>query len=84
MKLPSDILFLVLAAPKRSLLIFSERSMFELCQKEASLGRIPEQLEFFHAPLPPDLAAKLADAKKRSSDESLGIARTSHRHSDQL
>ena len=77
MKLRSDVLFLVLAAPKRSLLIFSEKSMYELCQKEVAVGRMPQQLEFFHAPLPSDLAGKLAQAKKRSSDESLGVARAS-------
>jgi hypothetical protein len=76
MKLRSDVLFLVLAAPKRSLLILSERSMYELCQKEAAVGRMPQQIEFFHVPLPPDLAEKLVQAKRRSSDESLGIGRS--------
>jgi hypothetical protein len=38
---------------------------------------MPQQLEFFHAQLPSDLAEKLAQAKKRSSDESLGVARAS-------
>jgi len=52
MKLRSDVLFLLLAAPKRSLL--------------ATVGR---RL----APLPSGLAGKLAQAKKRSSDESLGV-----------
>ena len=48
--------------------------MDELCQKEAAVGRMPQQLELFHASLPPDVADKIAQVKKRSSDESLGVA----------
>jgi hypothetical protein len=76
MKLRSDMLFLLLAAPKRALLILTERNMYDLCQKEASIGRVPPQIEFFHAALPDDLAVKLIDAKRRSSEESRGIVKT--------
>jgi hypothetical protein len=73
MKLRSDMLFLVLAAPKRTLLILTEKDMFELCKKEAASGRTPQQVEFFHAPLPNDLAGRLVDAKRRGSEEARGI-----------
>jgi hypothetical protein len=69
MKLRSDMLFLVLASPKRAIMIFTERDMFELCEKEKESGRAPRNIEFHHAPLPSDLAAKLLVAKRASSDE---------------
>lgn len=69
MKLRSDMLFLLLASPKRALMILTERDMYELCEKEKEAGRAPRNIEFHHAPLPSDLAAKLLIAKKASSDE---------------
>lgn len=69
MKLRSDMLFLLLASPKRSLMILTERDMYELCEKEKEGGRVPRNIEFYHAPLPPDLAAKLKVARQVSSDE---------------
>ena len=69
MKLRSDMLFLLLASPKRAAVILTEYDMYELCEKEKSAGRVPRNIEFYHAPLPPDLASKLKDAKQVSSDE---------------
>jgi hypothetical protein len=69
MKLRSDMLFLVLASPKRALMILTERDMYELCEREKESGRVPRNIEFHHAPLPADLAAKLKIAKQVSSDE---------------
>jgi hypothetical protein len=69
MKIRSDMLFLLLAAPKRSIMILTERDMYDLCMKEVESGRAPRNIEFFHAPLPPDLATKLQIAKRVSSDE---------------
>jgi hypothetical protein len=69
MKLRSDMLFLLLASPKRALMILTERDMYELCEKEKEGGRVPRNIEFHHAPLPEDLAAKLKIAKQVSSDE---------------
>lgn len=69
MKLRSDMLFLLLASPKRALMILTERDMYELCEKEKEGGRVPRSIEFHHAPLPDDLAAKLKIAKQVSSDE---------------
>jgi hypothetical protein len=73
MKLRSDMLFLVLAAPRRALLILTERNMYDLCLKERSIGRVPPQIEFFHASLPNDLAVKLVSAKQRGADEARGV-----------
>jgi len=69
MKIRSDMLFLLLAAAKRAVMILTERDMYDLCMKEIESGRAPRNIEFFHAPLPPDLAAKLQIAKRVSSDE---------------
>jgi hypothetical protein len=69
MKLRSDMLFLLLAAPPRALMILTERDMYELCEKEKRDGRAPRNIDFHHAPLPTDLAAKLKIAKQASSDE---------------
>jgi hypothetical protein len=73
MKLRSDMLFLTLAQPKRALLILTERQAYDLCRKERDAGRVPRDIEFHHVTLPADLADKLSLAKRRSSDESLGI-----------
>lgn len=69
MKLRSDMLFLVLAAPKRALMVLTEEDMYKACLKERAGGRVPKEIEFFHAPLPDDLASRLIDAKKLSSAE---------------
>jgi hypothetical protein len=69
MKLRSDMLFLVLAAPKRAAVILTERDMYELCEKEKGSGRVPQNISFYHAPLPTHLASKLKLAKQVSSDE---------------
>jgi hypothetical protein len=69
MKLRSDMLFLLLASPTRAFMIFTEEDMFELCEKEKAGGRAPQNIDFFHAPLPPYLVAKLKVAKQVSSAE---------------
>lgn len=70
MKVRADMLFLVLAAPNQALLILTEKSMYDFFLKEASIGRVPPQIKFHHAPLPEELARKLVEAKHRSSYES--------------
>jgi hypothetical protein len=69
MKIRSDLLFLMLAAPRRAFVILTELDMYELCEKEKQAGRAPRNIDFLHAPLPSDLAVKLKAAKKVSSDE---------------
>jgi len=69
MKLRSDMLFLLLAAPPRALLVLTERDMYEQCVAEAKSGRVPLEIEFVLATLPGDLAARLATARLISSAE---------------
>jgi hypothetical protein len=77
LKLRSDIFFLLLRKAKRKAIILCEPDMLSLCKREYEAGRIPKDIEFFHAPLPRSLAAKLALARKISSDEVSPIKRTS-------
>jgi hypothetical protein len=58
-------------------MIFTEKDMFELCEKEKEAGRAPQHIDFDHAPLPAHLAAKLKVAKQASSDE-VSPFRSSH------
>ena len=68
-KIRADALFLLLAQAKRSVLVFTEPDMFRLCQKETQNGRLPALLEFALAELPPELQARLAEARKKASAE---------------
>jgi hypothetical protein len=69
MKLRSDMLFLTLAAPTRPVMVFTEQDMYQACLNERAGGRVPPKIEFVHAPLPPELEARLCTARQKSSDE---------------
>jgi hypothetical protein len=69
MKLRSDMLFLILAAPKRALMILTEKDMYDAMQKERAGGRVPPEIEFYCAPLPTELAERLRSAKVVSAEE---------------
>lgn len=68
-KLRADILFLVLVDAEHRVMCLTERDMLELCQKERAAGRIPQSIEFVHAPLPQDLDARLRGARETASRE---------------
>lgn len=68
-KIRADALFLLLAQAKRSVLVFTEPDMFRLCQKETQNGRLPASLELALAELPPELQARLAEARRKASAE---------------
>ena len=69
MKLRSDMLFLLLSKGSSKLIILCEPDMHALCQRELDGGRVPKEIEFFHAPLPDELAIRLTAARKIGSDE---------------
>lgn len=49
------------------------KDMYDAMQKERAGGRVPPEIEFHCAPLPPDLAERLRSAKVVSAAEvSLG------------
>lgn len=68
-KIRADALFLLLSAAPRPVLVFTERDMFELCRKEAQNGRLPPNLGFLLAEIPPNLEARLRVARLASSRE---------------
>ncbi|HUW58535.1 MAG TPA: hypothetical protein VMZ92_18005 [Planctomycetota bacterium] len=68
-KIRSDIYFLLLAEAKRRIMVLTDRTMYERCMKEAEAGRVPDSIEFAHAEIPEELAAKLHEAKSRASKE---------------
>jgi hypothetical protein len=76
MKLRSDMLFLLLTEAERRLIVLCESDMQALCEREREAGRVPKEIEFFHAPLPKDLAVKLAAARKVGSDEVTPLKQT--------
>jgi len=69
LKIRSDMLFLLLAQAERKLVVLTEQDMLDLCLKEREGGRVPSEIEFYHAKIPGALRAKLTDARKSASDE---------------
>jgi len=69
MKLRSDMLFLLLAERPKSLVVLTERDMYDLCLRERQGGRVPTAIEFLYAELPSDLAERLRVARSASSSE---------------
>ena len=69
MKLRGDMLFHMLAFPARHVMVFTEPCMLALVQAERSRGRVPTQIEFALAPLPDELAQRLATSRESSSRE---------------
>jgi hypothetical protein len=69
LKIRSDMFFLLLADAERRLVILTELDVLELCQKEVESGRVPPSIEFVHAEIPPELARRLRNARRRASRE---------------
>ena len=69
MKLRSDILYLLMTKAARRLVILCEKDMYERCKREVGGGRLPKEIEFFHAPLPDALAIRLFAARQVASNE---------------
>jgi hypothetical protein len=72
LKLRSDMLFLTLVEAKRRIIVLTEQDMCEQCEKEASGGRIPKEIEFVCAVIPDDLRERLKVARLKASNESSG------------
>src|SRR5262249_35212511 len=68
-KIRSDMLFLVMAEAKQRIVVLTDRGMYEQCLKERAGGRAPTEIEFVHAELPAELAAKLVAAQLKASEE---------------
>jgi hypothetical protein len=68
-KIRADALFLLLSAAREPALVFTERDMFELCQREAQKGRLPAGFKIILAQIPVDLQKRLQQARLTSSRE---------------
>jgi hypothetical protein len=68
-KLRADILFLLMSSVPTPLMILTEKDMLDVCLREKESGRMPPEITFHLAELPPELAAELATARKAASDE---------------
>jgi hypothetical protein len=68
-KIRADMLFLLMVRAEKRLVILTEKDMYELCRKEKTNGRVPEEIEFLHAELPVALVMALKEAKKKAADE---------------
>lgn len=69
LKLRSDMLFLTLVEAKRRIIVLTETDMHTQCSKEFAGGRVPLDIEFFCAPIPPELRDKLLKARSGSIEE---------------
>ena len=69
MKLRSDMFFLLLAPAKRRLVILTDQSMFDACQKELGAGRIPASIEILYAEIPDEMGTRLESSQQAASRE---------------
>ncbi len=68
-KIRSDILFLLLVSCERRVIVLTESTMLQLCQKEMAAGRLPRTVEFLHADIPQGLKNRLAASQRAASRE---------------
>ena len=61
--------FLLDHQPERKIFVFTDQSMIDLLQDEKKKGRFPKEFELLKIPLPPELAAKVAESQKVASEE---------------
>lgn len=69
MKIRSDMLFHVLAGQAQHYLVFTEECMLSQLEAERERGRVPPQIRFLKAELPPELKTRLHSARGDSSSE---------------
>jgi hypothetical protein len=68
-KMRADCLMLSLVSVKKKLLILTESCMYEFTLKEQEAGRLPLDVEIYHAELPSELKVELAAARMVASKE---------------
>ena len=68
-KVRSDIYFLLLARAQRTLVLLTERDMYERWLAEVESGRVPDSIEFVHVDIPHDLDRKLQASRQAASRE---------------
>jgi hypothetical protein len=68
-KVRADMFFLMMTNAHSKVLAFTQKSMYELCQRERELGRVPEAIKLMLVSLPEDLEERLAATKRKASNE---------------
>jgi hypothetical protein len=68
-KIRVDILFLLMAACERRVVVLTDAAMFQQCQKERAVGRIPSSIEFMRAKIPSELESRLVSSREVASRE---------------
>ena len=69
LKVRSDIYFLLLARAQRTLMLLTERDMYERWLAEVESGRVPDSIEFVHVDIPHELDRKLRASRQAASRE---------------
>lgn len=69
MKIRADMLFLTMVDADKKLVILTQQDMYDWCLRESSAGRVPLDIEFAKATIPPDLQERLDAARRASSRE---------------
>lgn len=68
-KLRADMLFLTMVEADRRLIILTEQDMYKVCEREKLNRRVPLEIDFYLANLPPELDAKLRVARDLAARE---------------
>jgi hypothetical protein len=68
-KIRSDALFLLLASVDQRLIVFTDESMYQLCDSEAKAGRFPTEVATRLAELPTQLEQALAESRSAAARE---------------
>ena len=70
MKLRSDMLFLTLVeGTPQKFIVLTEKIMYDACLKERGGGRVPKDIDFLWAEIPPSLEQRLIHARHLASKE---------------
>lgn len=68
-KLRADMLFLTMVEADKKIIALSEKDMYDYLLKEKKNGRVPNEIDFIHAPIPEHLTDALTAARKIAVDE---------------
>jgi len=68
-KIRSDMFFLLMASCDRRVMVLTDPTMLEQCQKEKAAGRVPLSIEFMRAKIPSELERRLISSQEVASRE---------------
>jgi len=68
-KMRADMLFLIMVKADKRIIVLCEKDMYDYLIKEKTNGRVPDEIEFLHAPIPENLNIALIAARVIAADE---------------